>query len=89
MSPEISVVILSWNDKKYLEDCIGSLALANTLRSMEIIVVDNASTDGSPEMLLEKFPQVKIIRNSENVGFPRGNNIGMRASQGKYLFLLN
>jgi len=89
MNIEISVVILSWNDKKYLDECLESLAHSTKSRTMEIIVVDNASTDGSQEMVETKHPRVQLIRNQENVGFPRGNNMGMRASQGKYLFVLN
>ena len=86
---DISVVILSWNDKQYLEVCLQSLQHATKSRTMEIIVVDNASTDGSPEMVEALFPDVKIIRNTENLGFPKGNNIGIEASRGKYVYLLN
>ncbi len=85
---DISVVILSWNDKGYLEECLESL-VNSTKRTMEIIVVDNASTDGSPEMVEAKFSHVRMIRNGENLGFPKGNNVGMHASRGKYMFLLN
>ena len=86
---DISVVILSWNDKQYLKVCLQSLKDATKSRTMEIIVVDNASTDGSPEMVKTLFPDVKIIRNAENLGFPKGNNIGMQASRGRYVYLLN
>jgi GT2 family glycosyltransferase len=86
---DISVVILSWNDKQYLETCLRSLENATKSRTMEVIVVDNASTDGSPEMVEALFPDVKIIRNTENLGFPRGNNIGIQAGRGRYVCLLN
>ena len=86
---DISVVILSWNDKQYLEVCLRSLLDARLSRTMEIIVVDNASTDGSPEMVEALFPAVKIIRNAENLGFSKGNNVGVKASRGKYVYLLN
>jgi hypothetical protein len=89
MNMDISVVILSWNDKNHLEECLESLANSTKSRTMEIIVVDNASTDGSPEMVEARFPRVKLIRNKENLGFPKGNNMGIRASQGKYVYLLN
>jgi hypothetical protein len=87
-SIDISVVILSWNDQNYLEECLQSL-VNSTKRTMEIIVVDNASTDGTPDMVEAKFPMVKLIRNPENLGFPKGNNIGIQASRGKYVFLIN
>jgi GT2 family glycosyltransferase len=86
---DISVAILSWNDKQYLEVCLQSLKNGTKSRSMEIIVVDNASTDGSPEMVEALFPDVKLIRNQENLGFPKGNNIGLQASRGRYVYLLN
>ncbi len=86
---DISVVILSWNDKPYLEICLQSLRDAAPSRPMEIIVVDNASSDGSPEMVEALFPEVRLIRNTENLGFPKGNNVGIKASRGKYVFLLN
>ena len=86
---DISVVILSWNDKQYLEVCLQSLEKATKSRTMEIIVVDNASTDGSSGMVENLFPNVKLIKNQENLGFPKGNNIGIQASRGKYVYLLN
>ena len=86
---DISVVILSWNDRQNLEGLLQSLANSTKTRSMEIIVVDNASTDGSPEMVEAGFPGVRLIKNKENLGFPKGNNVGVRASRGKYVYLLN
>lgn len=88
-SVDISVVILSWNDQNYMEECLQSLMHSTKSRTLEIIVVDNASTDGTPDIVAAKFPSVKLIRNRENLGFPKGNNIGMQASRGKYVFLLN
>ena len=86
---DISVVILSWNDKVHLEPLLRGLANSTKSRSMEIIVVDNASNDGSPELVETSFPHVKLIKNKENLGFPKGNNVGMQASQGRYIYLLN
>ena len=82
-------MILSWNDQKYLEECLHSLENSTKTRRVEIIVVDNASTDGSPDIVAAKFPHVTLIRNAENLRFPKGNNVGMRASRGKYVYLLN
>lgn len=86
---DISVIIVGWNAKRYLELCLQSLAAVPPRRSMEIIVVDNASSDGSAEMIETKFPQVKLIRSSENLGFAKGNNVAIRQSHGRYISLVN
>lgn len=81
---KISIIILSWNTKKLLQSCLNSLKFA-----IEIIVVDNGSTDGSPEMVKNKFSQIKLIRNRKNLGFAKGNNQGIRAARGNLIMLLN
>jgi GT2 family glycosyltransferase len=86
---DISVVIVGWNAKHYLELCLESLAAAPPHRSMEIIVVDNASADGTAEMIEARFPYVKLIKSSENLGFAKGNNVGIRQCQGRYIALVN
>jgi GT2 family glycosyltransferase len=86
---DISVVIVGWNAKRYLELCLESLASAPPRRSMEILVVDNASSDGSSEMVQAKFPNVKLIRSKENLGFSRGNNLAIRQAKGRYIALVN
>ncbi len=86
---DISVVIVGWNAKHYLELCLESLAVAPPRRSMETLVVDNASTDGSAEMIEARFPWVKLIKSSENLGFAKGNNLAIRQSQGRYIALVN
>jgi GT2 family glycosyltransferase len=86
---DISVVIVGWNAKHYLELCLDSLAAAPPRRSMEIIVVDNASADGTAEMIEARFPYVKLIRSSENLGFAKGNNVGIRHCRGRYIALVN
>jgi GT2 family glycosyltransferase len=86
---DISVVIVGWNARHYLELCLQSIADAPPHRSMEIIVVDNASSDGSSEMITAKFPAVKLIRSEENLGFAKGNNVGIRQCQGRYIALVN
>ncbi len=87
--PDISVIVVNWNAKKYLEQCIQSILNCSESSDIEIIVVDNASSDGSPEFIRENFPDVKLICNTENLGFARANNIGFNHSRGKYLFLIN
>jgi GT2 family glycosyltransferase len=86
---DISVVIVSWNDRRHLEACLESLAPAGASLDMEIVVVDNASTDGSTHMVETKFPAVRLIKKNENLGFAKANNIGIKASTGKYLYLIN
>ena len=88
-SVDISVVIVAWNAKHYLELCLESLAKAPPRRSMEVFVVDNASADGSAEMIEAKFPWVKLIKSIENLGFSRGNNVAIRRCQGRYIALVN
>ena len=86
---DISVVIISWNRKDLLTDCIRSIMNSPVKYDREIIVVDNASADGAPEMVEKEFPDVRLIRNPENYGFARANNIGIQASKGRYLCLGN
>jgi GT2 family glycosyltransferase len=89
ISFDISVVIVGWNAKRYLELCLESLASAPPRRTMEVIVVDNASTDDSVEMVEAKFPWVKLIKSPENLGFSKGNNVAIRQAQGRYIALVN
>ena len=86
---DISVVIVGWNARHYLELCLESLAAPPPRRRIEIFVVDNASTDDSAEMIEARFPHVKLIRSSENLGFAKGNNVAIRLCQGRYIALVN
>src|ERR1017187_10230241 len=85
----VSIIIVSWNARDYLKQCLESLTPAVCRYPMEIIVVDNASSDGSPEMVEGSFPHVRLIRNSANLGFARGNNLGVESSNGQYLCPIN
>lgn len=87
-NPLVSVVVLNWNGKSFLRDCLSSL-ISQTYAKYEIVFVDNGSTDGSVEHVQQNFPSVKIIKNQENLGFSAGNNVGFRNSKGKYLIALN
>ncbi|NNK88681.1 MAG: glycosyltransferase family 2 protein [Flavobacteriaceae bacterium] len=85
----LSVVILNYNVRYFLELCLSSVMEAIKGVDAEIIVVDNNSTDDSCEMVSKKFPDVNLIRNSENFGFSKGNNIGVQKARGEYLCILN
>jgi GT2 family glycosyltransferase len=89
MSVDISVVVVGWNARRYLELCLESLEAAPPRRSIEVLVVDNASTDGTAEMIEAKFPRVKLLKSPENLGFSRGNNLAIRQCQGRYIALVN
>ncbi|MEJ2746766.1 MAG: glycosyltransferase family 2 protein, partial [Anaerolineae bacterium] len=87
--PDLSIIIVSWNVRDLLQACLSSIAANRGELDLEVIVVDGASADGSPEMVRQQFPWVKLIACDENVGFPRGNNIGLREANGRFLLLLN
>ncbi|MDM7998332.1 MAG: glycosyltransferase family 2 protein [Acidobacteriota bacterium] len=86
---DISAIIVSWNTKKLTMDCIRSLESSGGRLSIEIIVVDNASSDGSPDAIAAEFPNIVLIRNNRNLGFASANNIGIRRSTGAYICLIN
>lgn len=82
-----TVVIPNYNGRHYLEDCLSSLLLNTSLPA--IIVVDNGSTDGSKELILSRFPEVKLIALEENTGFSKAVNLGIQAADTEYVILLN
>ncbi len=86
---DFTIIIVSWNAKHFLSQCLLSCVRAISGYDAEIIVVDNASADGSAEFVLEHYPNVKVIRNCQNLGFAKGNNVGIKESSGRYLFLIN
>ena len=89
--PDLSVIILTYNTRDLTRACVQSV-LADAAASqyvVEIIVVDNASTDGTAALLREEFAGVRVIVNDTNLGFACGNNVGLEAARGRYLFLLN
>jgi GT2 family glycosyltransferase len=86
---DVSVVIVNWNARALLRNCLRSIADQTRLSSYEIIVVDNDSTDGSQEMLRSEFPGVIAVLNEQNVGFAGGNNQALRIARGRYVLLLN
>ncbi len=86
---DLSIVIASWNTGHLLRDCLMSLTTATDCLVAEIIVVDNASSDGSPDMVRREFSGVRLIANDANAGFARANNQGIAASAGRHVLLLN
>lgn len=87
--PALSVVIVSYQVRDLLERCLSSVRNAANSPALEIIVIDNASNDGTPEMVRTKFPAVQLVTNTENLGFSRANNIGLERARGRYWMLLN
>lgn len=88
----LSIVIVTWNVRELLFACLTSLrqnVQTSRWSNVETLVVDNASTDGSADMVAAEFPEARLIRNAANVGFAAGNNIGIAASTGRYVLLLN
>ena len=86
---KLSIVIVNYNVEHFLEQCLFSVRKAIANIEAEVFVVDNNSVDGSLKMLSEKFPEVKVIANKDNVGFSRANNQAIRISTGEYVLLLN
>jgi N-acetylglucosaminyl-diphospho-decaprenol L-rhamnosyltransferase len=86
---DLSIVIVSWNTRDLLTQCLESVYAMVSDLSLEVIVVDNGSTDGSQAMVRQRFPHIYLISNQENVGFARANNQAMRLSKGRYALLLN
>lgn len=87
--PDLSVVIVNWNTHDVVRGCLESVLAELRPLAAEVIVVDNASTDGSAGMIAREFPQVRLVANDANRGFAAANNQGMRIAQGSYVLLLN
>ena len=85
----VSVIIVSWNAREYLMQCLASLSTEACRYPLEIIVVDNASSDCSADAVASSYPSVRLIRNAENLGFARANNLGVSVSTGRYLCFVN
>ncbi len=86
--PLVSVIIVNYNGKVFLDKCLGSISV-QTYPSIEVVLVDNGSHDGSTGYVREKYPNVKVIENGENLGFAIANNIGIKASRGEFIAALN
>jgi GT2 family glycosyltransferase len=86
---EASIIIVSFNTRDVLRECLQSVEREAAGRNMETLVVDNHSSDGSPEMVEVEFPRVRLVRSDVNLGFGAANNIALREAKGKYFVLLN
>ncbi len=86
---DLSIIIVNYNVKEFLQNLIHSIEKASTNLTKEIIIIDNASDDGSVDFIKEKFPQIKLIANQTNLGFGKANNIGLKQATGKYILLIN
>jgi GT2 family glycosyltransferase len=87
-NPLVSIIILNWNGIKWLEECIDSV-MQTSYQPIEIVVVDNASTDNSIDVVYTKYREVVVVKNPENFGYAKGNNIGFKHVKGKYVVMLN
>ena len=86
---DLSIIIVNYNVKEFLQNLIHSIEKASSNLTKEIIIIDNASDDGSVDFIKEKFPQIKLIANQTNLGFGKANNIGLKQATGKYILLIN
>src|SRR5262245_35687346 len=89
VTPDVSVCIVNWNCRELLRACLESLLRHEQGVELEVIVVDNASTDGAADMVASEFPELLLVRNDCNAGFARANNQAARLARGRYLFFLN
>ena len=86
---KLSVVIVSYNVRRFVEQCLDSVHKASEGIETEVFVVDNASQDDTVEAIGKEYPWVRLIANDDNLGFARANNIAIRQSVGEYVLLLN
>lgn len=87
--PDLSIIIVNWNVRELLRACLTSIDRGRGDLDLEVIVVDSASSDGSVAMVTADFPWVDLLACEENVGFPKGNNLGIAQANGRYILLLN
>jgi GT2 family glycosyltransferase len=87
--PDLSIIIVGWNTRDLLRDCLASIDAGTGALDVEVIVVDNASHDGTTAMVAAEFPHVVLIANEDNRGFAAANNQGLRVARGRYVLLLN
>ncbi len=86
---DLSIALVNWNNREYLRQCLESIEAAQLPLVYDIVVSDNGSTDGSLEMLAERFPYVRVVQNGRNIGIAGGNNQCIRHSSGRHIYILN
>ena len=86
---ELSIIVVTYNSRRHIRDCLESIQRTAGDIDHEVIVVDNASQDGTPDIIRNEFPEICLVANSENLGFARGNNLGISQSRATYILLLN
>ena len=86
---KLSIVILCWNDLDVISNCLRSIYSGTHSTKFEVIVSDNGSTDGSIAFIRENYPEIRLIENGQNLRFSKGNNVGIVASEGEYVLILN
>jgi hypothetical protein len=86
---KLSIVIICWNDLKVIGDCLRSIYSGTQSTEFEVIISDNGSTDGSVEFIKKNYPSARVVENGANLGFAKGNNAGIRVSEGEYVLILN
>jgi GT2 family glycosyltransferase len=89
VTPDVSVIVLNYNGRRWLPECLGALGRQVDAPAHEVLLVDNGSSDGSVDLVKIGFPSVRIVSTGSNVGFAAGNNAGAHAARGKYLAFLN
>lgn len=89
VTPDLTVAIIGTNNRQQLRDCLDALFTATHCTDLEVFVVDNASTDGTAEMLAQNYPQAQVIRNVTRLGFASNNNLVLARAHGRYVLLLN
>jgi len=87
--PQFSIIILTWNSEEFIKNCLKSIFSTKGSIDLELIVVDNASEDGTVEIIKEFGPEVRLIFNRKNLGYAKGNNQGIEIAQGEYILFLN
>jgi hypothetical protein len=86
---KLSIIILCWNDREVISDCLRSIYVTTRCTQFEVIVVDNGSSDGSADFIRNNYPQVHLIENGRNLRFAKANNVGIDVSRGEYILILN